>query len=384
MIRLKSIVSLIILACAVLLCSACDADRLGTADRQLASGDPEYEAQTLQIEGLLELDGGIAQVSVSELRSLPQQELAASYKRTTGLEEEFFMTGPLLKDVISLAGGDMDDYNGIGVIGRDNYYCLLSRDVIDSTPDLLLAVTVDGVAKLDDDSWPARLAVQGQFGPYWVKQVEKLVLYEQVPEKNIVNLWMFAALTEGIAYNEYEYYGSKDKAVDLEQVFSRLDYVDSKAFFTMKSADGFKKNEAMNVVKSRYYIKIEGVDAPTNVAPYIRLGMNVQKISWFSTNADAMVFPAMLMEYMDTREINGEKGIPLSEALYEVGVKSVKAAYFDLLGTAGERYQVNGEELENAILVPLLGGGAKIVWAEGYEYQDINNLQRIRQAGMRN
>ena len=369
--------------CAVFLLSACGNSGSGIPGGETApldSGDPAYEAMTIQIEGLRELDGGIAEISIAELRALPQTELDASYRRTTGMLEEYFMEGPLLRDVITLAGGNLEEYAGLGMIGRDNYYCLFSREVIDSTPDLILALTVDGSARLDDDKYPAWAGVQGQFGPYWVKQVEKIVLYEEVPAKTITSVWMFAALTDGIAPYEYEYYGSRDNAIDLEQVFSRLDYVDSKAFFTMKSADGFKKNEAMNMVKSRYYIKIDGADAPTNVAPYIKLGMNVQKIAWFSTNADAVVFPSMLVEFMDTVTIRDHTGIPLDEVLYEAGVETVKAASFDILGTAGERTRVSGEELSNAILVPSQTGGGSVFWADGSDYADINNLMRIRLA----
>ena len=342
------------------------------------SGDDEYEAMTVQVEGLRELGGGIAEISVAELRALPQHEIDASYMRTTGLYEEFHMSGPRLSDVIGFAGGELDDYAGLALIGRDNYYCLFPREVIDCTPDLLLAVVVDGEPKLDADNAPARAAVQGQFGPYWVKQVAKIVLYEEIPQKAITSVWVFSNLTDGIATTEYEYYGSKDRAIDLEQLFSRLDYVDSRAFFTMKSSDGFIKNEAMNMVKSRYYIKIDGDDAPTNVAPYIMLGMNVQRIAWISTNADAAIFPHMLADYMDTAAVRGRTGIPLGEVLYEAGVETVRATDFDLIGTAGERYRVPGAELFDAILVPLPDGGGAVLWPDGYEYPDIDNLLRVR------
>ena len=342
------------------------------------SGDAAYEARTILIEGLRELGGGIAEISVSELRSLPQREIDASYMRTTGLYEEFHMEGPLLRDVISYAGGNIEDYAGLALIGRDNYYCLFSREVLDSTPDLLLAVVVDGEAALSDDNAPARVAAQGQFGPYWVKQVAKIVLYEEIPEKNITSVWVFHSLTEGLETQEYEYYGSIDRAIDLEQLFSRLDYVDSRAFFTMKSTDGFIKNEAMNMVKSRYYIKIDGADAPTNVAPYIMLGMNVQRIAWISTNADAAVFPYMLVEYMDTAEVNGQTGVPLNEVLYEIGAQTVMAAVFEIVGTEGERFRVAGDELSGAILVPLPDGGGMVVWLDGYAYPDVGRLLRIR------
>jgi len=342
------------------------------------SGDAVYEAQTVQIEGLRGLGGGIAAISVGELRALPQYELDASYSRTTGLLEEYHMSGPRLSEVIAHLGGDQNDYAGLAMIGMDSYYCLFSREVLESTPDLLLAVKIDGNARLEDGVAPAQAAVQGQFGPYWVKQVARIVLYEEIPQRNITSVWVFHNLTQGIEPVEYEYYGSKDLAIDLEQLFSRLDYVDSKAFFTMKSADGFKKEEAMNMVKSRYYIKIDGEDAPTNVTPYIMLGMNVQKISWISTSADAAVFPYMLLEYMDTKTIGGETGIPLDEVLYETGVRTVIAAEFDLLGTAGERVRVSGAELSDAILVPLPDGGGKVVWADGYGHPEIGNLMRVR------
>ena len=342
------------------------------------SGDAAYEAQSIQIEGLSAFNGGIAEISVAELRALPQHELDASYMRTTGLYEEFHMSGPRLADVIELAGGSPDEYEGLAIIGRDNYYCLFSREVLEATPDLLLAIVIDGEAKLSESLAPAQAAVQGQFGPYWVKQVAKIVLYEELPQKKITSVWVFSALTNGIEPIEYEYYGSKDLAIDLEQLFSRLDHVDSRAFFTMKSADGFKKDEAMNMVKSRYYIKIDGNDAPTNVTPYIKLGMNVQKIAWISTNADSAVFPYMLMEYMDTKMMRGKTGIPLDEVLYEAGVETVRASEFDLIGTAGERLRVSGAALSDAILVPLPNGGGSVLWDDGHDYPDIGELLRIR------
>lgn len=347
------------------------------------SGDPQYEAQVITIEGLNPGDAAdvsLTEISVTELRQLPQYDLDASYKRTTGLTEEFHMSGPYLSEVISHLGGNLDDYAGIGVLGSDGYYCLLSRELIQATPDLMLAVTIDGKAKLDEDNAPARLAVQGQFGPYWVKRIEKIILYQQIPEKVITSVWVFDNLAEGIEPYQYEYYGSKDDAIDMEQVFSRLDHVDSKAFFTMKSSDGFKKNEVLNMVKSRYYIKIEGADAPTNVSPYIKLGMNVQNISWVSTNADAAIFPEKLMEYMETVEIEGQQGITLAEVLYETEVEAVKSETFDILGTAGEKITVNGADMERGILVVRDNGTAGVVWDKAVGYENIDNLLRIRLA----
>jgi len=348
------------------------------------SGDQKYEAQIITIEGLnpqKDADVSLTEISVAELRKLPQYNLDASYKRTTGLNEEFKMSGPYLREVIKHLGGNLESYAGIGVVGSDGYYCLLSKEVIGATPDLMLALIIDGEARLDEDNAPTRLAVQGQFGPYWVKKIKKIILYTEIPEKVITSVWIFNNLAEGIEPYQYEYYGSKDDSIDLEQVFSRLDNVDNKAFFTMKSADGFKKNEVLNMVKSRYYIKVKGKDAPTNVSPYIKLGMNVQNISWVSTNADAAVFPNKMLEYMDTVEIEGQKGITLEDILYETEVKAVKSETFDILGTQGEKITVAGADMSRGILVVREDGSAGVIWDKATGYKNINNLLRVRLVG---
>lgn len=374
----KSIGFLLLISILLLAMAGCGGNQLKD------SGDPEYEARTIVVEGLSksgDSDLTIEEITISELRKLPQYKLDASYKRTTGMLEEFQMEGPYLSELISHLGGDLGDYAGIGVIGKDGYYCLLSKEVIAATPDLMLALVIDGEAKLDDDKAPAHLAVQGQFGPYWVKMVEKIILYDEIPEKEIKSVWAFSSLTEGIEPFMYEYYGSHDASIEIGQIFSRLDNVDSKAFFTMKSADGFKKNEAINIVKSRYYIKTEGEDSPTNISPYIKLGMNVHNIAWISTNQDAMIFPGKMTEYMDLVTINNSRGIPLSEVLYEVEVEKLKGLTFDILGTKGEKITVDGEDLAKGILVAKDIGSASVVWEKTTAYPDIENLLRIRVAG---
>ena len=119
---MKKLLLIPVLLGAILLLCACGA--------QTDSGDPDYEAQTIAINGLKDLDGAF-EVSVADLRALPQVELDASYLRTTGLYEEFHMVGPRLSDVIELAGGDLTDYAAAAAVGRDGYYCLYDREVIE-------------------------------------------------------------------------------------------------------------------------------------------------------------------------------------------------------------------------------------------------------------
>jgi hypothetical protein len=147
----------------------------------------------------------------------------------------------------------------------------------------------------------------------------------------------------------------------------------------MKSADGFKKNEAINMVSQRYYIKVTGEDAPMNMAPNIKLGMNVAHIAWFSTNADAAVFPEEIVELTGEQQTGAEKGISLQAILLEVGLIDLEKKQFEVIGTDGNSVKVSGQELNKGILLIKDDGSYPVVWNEGEGLRPINNLMRIRQ-----
>ncbi|MDR9787928.1 MAG: molybdopterin-dependent oxidoreductase [Peptococcaceae bacterium MAG4] len=343
-------------------------------EQSSATRDPEYESQKIVVEGDIEQP---KEITVGEMRTLPQQKLDASLTRTTGLLEEFKASGPTVKDVLEYMGINYQDYKGIGFTGRDNYYCLVTPEIM-AERELILALTIDGQSKLPEELRPARLCVQGEFGPYWVKMVDRIVLYKEIPEKNITSVWVFKNLAEGIEPYQYEYYGSKDDAIELAQIFSRFDNVSSKAFFTMKSSDGFKKNEAINMVSKNYYIKIEGEGAPMNMAPNIKLGMNVMHMAWFSTNADAAIFPEEIVKLTGEEQVGDQKGISLRAILEEIGLKDIDGKQFEVIGTDGNSVKVSGEDLNKGVLLTKDDGSYPVVWTEGEGLSPIANLLRIR------
>jgi DMSO/TMAO reductase YedYZ molybdopterin-dependent catalytic subunit len=339
-----------------------------------SSGNSEYERQKIIIEGDVE---GTKEVSVAEMRQLPQQELDCSFQRTTGLKESFKAAGPKLSDVLAHVGVDVKDFKGIGFIGRDGYYCLVTPEVI-ANREVILALAVDREVELPENLRPARLCVQGEFGPYWVRMVDQIVLYKEIPKKEIASVWVFKNLAEGIEPYPYEYYGSKDDAIELAQILARFDNVNSKAFFTMKSADGFTKHEAISMVNKRYYIKVEGKDAPMNISPNIKLGMNVKHIAWVSTNADAAVFPEEMIELIGESTISGIKGLALDEMLEEVQMQDVEDKQFEVIGVDGESVKVSGKDLSKGLLVIKDDGTYPVVWLDGTDLQPVSNLLRIR------
>ncbi len=336
--------------------------------------NPEYENLKIFIEGDLEEP---KEITVGEMRALNQKQLDASLTRTTGLREDFKASGPTVMDVLGHLGINYMDYKGIGFTGTDNYYCLVTPEIM-AERELILALTVDGGGELPEELRPARLCVQGEHGPYWVKMVDRIILYRDIPEKDITSVWVFQNLTEGIEPYPYEYYGSKDDAIELAQIFSRFDNVSSKAFFTMKSADGFKKNEAVNMVSQGYYIKVTGEHAPMNMAPNIKLGMNIMHIAWFSTNADAAFFPQEIVKLTGEQQTGAQKGVSLQAILEEIGLTDFAGKQFEVIGTDGQSVKVSGQDLSEGFLLVKDDGTYPVVWSEGAKPNPVANLLRIR------
>ena len=89
----------------------------------------------------------------------------------------------------------------------------------------------------------------------------------------------------------------------------------------MGAVDGLIKNETISMVRQRYFIKVEGNNAPMNIAPNFKLGMNVKEMTYFSTTKDAVIFPEKIIEVVRTKDINGIEGMLLEDVLLTAGMR---------------------------------------------------------------
>lgn len=369
----KNIVKLICLICIIfsIILSSCNDNIQKVTNLDFK----QFDIEIIGNDNNKDVDN-VSSISIGQLLQLEQIKFNASFKRTTGLEEKFVMQGPLLKDVLKSCNINLKNYEAVGVEGLDGYYCLLTKELIDSTNNLVVGIKINNKFIDDEEKSPVMLGVEGQLGPYWVKKVHKIILYKKLPKREITSLHFIDIISKGIETYDYEYYGSKDKSIELIKIFNKFKSIDSKSIITFKSADGFKKNELVNIIKPNYYLKLEGVDSPTNIAPYIKLGMNVKNISWFATNKDAVIFFDKLIKYIDTKEIRGYKGIPISEILYELEFDSICDKVFNFLDEKDNIYIIEGADLDKGILVKV-NNRYNIIWNEKSQLQDINGLIRV-------
>lgn len=264
-------------------------------------------------------EGRSVRINSDELKKYDQVEIDAVLINTTGTKTHMHVKGPALSDVLDKEGIDLNNYQGIGITGRDGYYTMVDKEKLESN-QMILGWEFDG-KEIKEDEKPIRVVIPNEMGPYWVKMVSNIDLYDEVSPKEINKVHMFDALTRDIEPYYYEYYGSKDKSIEVGKILNKFDIVDEKGFFTMVAADGLSKNETISLVRQRYFIKVEGDNSPMNIAPNFKLGMNVKNMSHFSTTKDAVIFPDKMKEVVRTKNINGEEGLLLEDVLLTSGMR---------------------------------------------------------------
>lgn len=264
-------------------------------------------------------DGGSVRINTDEIKEYEQMEMDVTLINTTGTETDMRVKGPALRHVLEKEGIDLSEYEGIGITGRDGYYTMIDKEKL-AVNDIILTWQIDG-KNIKDAEKPVRISVPLELGPYWVKMVSNIDLYKEISPKDIDKVHMFNPLTEDIEPYYYEYYGSKDKSIEIGKILRKFDGVDDKGFFTMAAVDGLLKNETISLVRQRYFLKVEGENAPMNIAPNFKLGMNVKHMTHFSTTKDAVIFPEKMVEVVRTKDINGFEGMLLEDVLLTAGMR---------------------------------------------------------------
>lgn len=293
---------------------------------------------------------GSIRINTDSIKEYEQLEADVTLINTTGTENSMRVKGPTLHHVLEKEGLDLAEYEGIGITGRDGYYTMVDREKLIKN-DVILVWEVNGKPIRDEDK-PMRIAMPNELGPYWVKMVSNIDLYETISPKNIDKVHMFDALTRDIEPYYYEYYGSKDKSIEIGKILMKFDEIDDKGFFTMGASDGLIKNETISMVRQRYFIKVEGDNAPMNIAPTFKLGMNVKFMTYFSTTKDAVVFPEQMQKVVRTQEIDGKTGLFVEDIMLTVGMSWNEDAIFNVVSADGiQRYQLKTSDLKHYYLI---------------------------------
>lgn len=289
-------------------------------------------------------------ITIDDLADFTAVSTETILAKTNGVRENIKATGVLLKDILKKNNIDINAYEALGITGRDNYYSMISKDIIENR-DIILANIVDG-EEIPREEKPVRVVIPDEMGPYWVKCVTKVELYTHVSPKNIQNVYIFKPLVKSIEPYYYEYYGSQDESYLVGAILNKFGDVDKNGFFTMVASDGLIKNETISMVRDRYYIKTAGENAPMNISPGFKLGYNVKEMTSFSTTTDAGIFPEIMIKIIDNTDLTQGTGISLRETLEEALMEIDGISKLIITDTSNKETMINANQLEDTYLIP--------------------------------
>jgi len=271
-------------------------------------------------------NGNMIEISMEDIKNMKHEDISCILRKTTGTELDFNASGVLLSDILNLDGIDLTQYKGIGAKGRDGYYALIPEDMIKNSPIYI----VDDLE--DTKEGPLRIVLPNEMGVYWVKMLEDISLYKDIAKREINTIYFFESFKNNIEPYYYMYYEKKEESYEIAKLLKNFKSINPNAFFNMTGIDGLSKNETINMVKNRYYIKTEGKNSPMNISPYFKLGMNVKEMLYFSTNSELVLFEESLKKVL--LSIDEESFVvPLVEIFDLCGVeyseKDIVKIYFD-------------------------------------------------------
>ncbi len=292
---------------------------------------------------------GSVRIDTDKIREFDQIEMDVILINTTGTETKMRVKGPALRDVLREEGLDLNDYEGVGLTGRDGYYTMVDREKLEAN-DVILVWEVDG-KPLKDNEKPVRLALPSELGPYWVKMLANVDLYDEISPKDVDKVHIFEPLTADIEPYYYEYYGSKDRSIEVGKILNKFDHIDEKGFFTMGASDGLAKNETISLVRQRYFIKVEGENSPMNIAPNFKLGMNVKNMTHFSTTKDSVIFPQKMVDVVRTKAIGSGEGLLLEDVLLTADMRWEDKNTFVAIDIEGKELEMSLEKMQTCYIV---------------------------------
>ena len=295
-------------------------------------------------------DDNSVRIYIDDVEEFDKVSTETILAKTNGVRENIKATGVLLFDILKKHDIDINAYEALGITGRDNYYSMISKDIIENR-DIILANIVND-EEIPKEEKPVRVVIPDEMGPYWVKNVSKVELYTHISPKIIQNVYIFRPFVKDIEPYYYEYYGSQDESYLVGNMLRKFGEVDLNGFFTMVASDGLIKNETISMVRDRYYIKTAGDNAPMNISPGFKLGYNVKEMTSFSTTTDAVIFPKIMLKVIDNEDLPQGTAIRLVETLEEALMDVDGVNKLTIVDINDKETVITANQLENAYLIP--------------------------------
>jgi hypothetical protein len=313
-VRILQFIALLLIL--ILSAAACSTPAAGPAENGSQAGEQPagQEGEKIVISGLESTD---IEVTVEEIKDLEPVTVDATAVSSSGEENQYTVTGPLLDDLLKKHGKSQSDLAGIRLVAGDGYSIEVPPEVLQSR-DLILAHTIDG-QPLDEKTKPIRAVIPEERAMYWIRNLIKIEVLEGAPQAEVGKVYILETLISQASAEDYTYYESTDRAVKVEELLALLGLDDLPDTASFVASDGFEKNEQLDIF-SKGYIKFTGEDAPLFLSPDLPKGMYIKNIYLCTMGDTALVSQEMAAEVLGTKEVEDKAGVDLKELINGTGL----------------------------------------------------------------
>jgi len=305
-----------------------------------ASAESSDEILTIVWQG----EGTI--ISISEIMDLNAVEREAVTIDSDNKESIRQVKGVLLEELLEkYLAISLSDIYSIRFTAGDGYAIEVPPEIVRER-EVILTYEMDG-EQLEEKKKPLRAVIPDERSIYWVHNLIEIELIEGHDIKEITGIVFIDSLVKVLETQDYDYYGSSDRAVLTADLLMEFREEQEQDFIIMLSSDGLEKNEEKEIFKNGY-LKITGDGVPAFLDPELPNGMWVKNIFALFYGQTAYVSAFQSMSMFENVEAEGKSGVHLENIVKEAGL--AESENYILRALDGYTVEISSEDMGRGLI----------------------------------
>ena len=285
-------------------------------------------------------------ISISEIMDFDTVEMEAATVDSENKESIRHVKGVLLEDLLKeYLTISLSDIYSIRFTAGDGYAIEVPPEIVQER-EVILAYEMYG-KPLEEKKKPLRAVIPDERTMYWVGNLIEIELIEGHDIKEITGIVFIDSLVKVLKIQDYDYYGSNDRAVLTADLLMEFREKQEQDFIIMLSSDGLEKNEEKEIFKDGY-LKITGDGAPAFLDPELPNGMWVKNIFAIFYGQTAYISALQCMGMFENVEAEGKSGVYLENIVKEAGL--AESENYILRALDGYTVEISSEDIGRGLI----------------------------------
>jgi len=320
--------------------SACSNNKVGTTSSNNAAKttSDNVSASSSEKVTITGLENSDKTITVNDIKAFKPVEKNVTAVDSAGNKTNYSVKGALFEDILKKYGKSQKDFAGVRFTASDGYSIEVAQEILKSR-DIIFAYEVNG-KPLTDKYKPVRIIIPEERAMYWVSKLVKVELLNSIKKVDISKVVFLDTAVKTIPQEDYNYYGSKGKAVKNKNLLNKFSASVSDDNVIINAIDGLVKNEQKTTFTNAF-IKFSGKDAPEFISPDLNNGMYVKNIVFFSNGGNLFFSLSKGLEKFGSNNAD-KKTMTLDGIIKQSGL--IKAQKYQITSLDGTKTEISSAD----------------------------------------